>query len=174
MSQEDNKAAVRRYWEGFNTHNLDVWDEVSTPNFINHDPGLPVPDADLKTIKEVIGGMLAAFPDIDSTEDDLICEGDKIVVRRTFSGTHKGEFFGVPASGNQVTFGGIFISRFSRGQDGRAVGRLRRPWPDAADWGYPLPIGHVGGPSSTDTGAITTARPAAPLPPSDRRCRTPR
>ena len=116
MSQEDNKAAVRRYWEGFNTHNLDVWDEVSTPNFINHDPGLPVPDADLKTIKEVIGGMLAAFPDIDSTEDDLICEGDKIVVRRTFSGTHKGEFFGVPASGNQVTFGGIFISRFSGGK----------------------------------------------------------
>ena len=41
MSQEESKAVVRRYWEGFNAHNLDVWDEVCTRNFINHDPGLP-------------------------------------------------------------------------------------------------------------------------------------
>jgi predicted ester cyclase len=75
-----------------------------------------VPDADLKTIKEIIGGMLAAFPDLDSSEDDLVCEGDKIVVRRTFRGTHKGEFMGVAASGNEVTFGGIFIDRCNEGK----------------------------------------------------------
>ena len=116
MSQEENKAAVRRYWEGFNAHNLEVWDEVCTPNYINHDPNLPVPDADLKTIKEIIGGLQAAFPDLNSEEEDLISEGDKIVVRRTFRGTHKGEFMGVPASGNEVTFGGIFIDRCAGGK----------------------------------------------------------
>ncbi len=116
MSQEENKAAVRRFWEGYNAHNLDVWDEVCTPNFINHDPALPVPDADLQTIKEIIGGMLAAFPDLTSSEEDLISDQDKIVVRRTFRGTHKGEFMGVAASGNEVVITGIFIVRLAGGK----------------------------------------------------------
>jgi len=116
MSREENKAAVRRYWEGFNAHNLDIWDEVCTPNHINHDPGFPVPDADLQTIKEFIGGLHTAFPDLNTSEEDLISEGDKIVVRRTFRGTHKGEFMGVAASGNEVTFSGIFIDRLTGGK----------------------------------------------------------
>ena len=116
MTQEENKAAVRRFWEGFNAHNPEVWDEVCTPNFINHDPSLPVPDADLQTIKEVIGGLLAAFPDLKSEEEDLISDGDKIVVRRTFRGTHKGEFMGVAASGREVTFTGTFIDRLTGGK----------------------------------------------------------
>jgi predicted ester cyclase len=116
MSTEENKATVRRYWEGFNAHNLDVWDEVCTPNHINHDPSLPTPDADLQTIKQIIGGLQAAFPDLNSSEEDLISEGDKIVVRRTFRGTHKGEFMGVAASGNEVSFTGIFIDRLTGGK----------------------------------------------------------
>ena len=116
MSQEENKTAVRRYWEGFNAHNLDVWDEVCTPNHMNHDPGTPVPDADLQTIKEIIGRMQAAFPDVKSSEEDLISEGDKIVVRMTFRGTHKGEFMGVAASGNEVKFSGIYIDRLTGGK----------------------------------------------------------
>ena len=116
MSQEENKAAVRRFWEGFNDHNLDAWDEVCTPNFINHDPSLPVPDADLPTIKEIIGGLQAAFPDLKVSEEDLISEDDKIVVRLTFRGTHKGEFMGVPASAKEVTFTGTFINRLTGGK----------------------------------------------------------
>ena len=61
---EQNIATVRRFWEGFDAHNLDVWDEVCTPDFINHDPALPTPHADLPTLKQTIGGLLAAFPDI--------------------------------------------------------------------------------------------------------------
>ncbi len=87
-----------------------------TPNHINHDPNLPVPDADLQTIKEVIGGLLAAFPDLKSDEEDLISDGDKIVVRSTFRGTHKGEFMGVAASGREVTFTGTFIDRLTGGK----------------------------------------------------------
>jgi len=116
MSQEENKAAVRRFWDGFNAHNLDEWAEVTTPNFMNHDPSLPVQHADLATTQEMIGGLQAAFPDLKSSEDDLISEGDKIVVRRTFHGTHKGEFMDVPASGNEVTFSGIFINRLTGGK----------------------------------------------------------
>ncbi len=62
-SIETNVAAVRRFWDGFNAHTLAVWDEVCAATFVNHDPGLPTPDADLPTIKQAIGGLFAAFPD---------------------------------------------------------------------------------------------------------------
>ena len=113
---EQNITALRRFWEGFNAHNLDIWDEVCAPDFINHDPGLPVPDADLATLKNVIGGMLAAFPDMTSTEDDVIAAGDKVAVRRTLSGTHKGEFMGVPATGKKVAFEGVWLAHFENGK----------------------------------------------------------
>ena len=116
MSIEQNKAAVRRFWEGFNAHNLDVWDEVCTPDFINHDPGLPTPDADLPALKQSISGLLAAFPDITSSEEDLIAEGDKVIVRRTWRSTHKGEFMGAAPTGKEVTFTGTAIARLSGGK----------------------------------------------------------
>ena len=59
-SIESNIAAVRRFWDAFNAHSLAVWDEVCSASFVNHDPGLPTPDADLPTIKQAIGAMLAA------------------------------------------------------------------------------------------------------------------
>ena len=121
MSTEQNIAAVRRFWEGFNAHNLNVWDEVCTTDFINHDPGLPTPDADLPTIKQTIGGLLAAFPDMTSSEDDLIAAEDKVVVRRTLRGTHKGEFMGVAASGNEVEFSGVWLAHLR-------AGKLKEPW----------------------------------------------
>jgi hypothetical protein len=120
-SIEANVAAVRRFWEGFNGHNLAVWDEVCAASFINHDPGLPRPDADLPSIKSVIGGMLAAFPDMQSTEDDLVADGEAVVVRRTMRGTHQGEFMGIAPTARAVTFTGIWLARLNGG-------RLQEQW----------------------------------------------
>jgi hypothetical protein len=54
------------------------WDEVCTTDFINQDPGLPAPEADLPTIKRTIAGMLfSVFPDIVSSEEDSVVEGNK-------------------------------------------------------------------------------------------------
>ena len=113
---EENEAAVRLFWEGFNAHNLDMWDQACTPNFINHDPGLPTPHADLQTLKQTIGGMLAAFPDMSASEEDLVAAGDKVVVRREFRATHKGEFMEAVPTDKQVTFTGIFICRLTGGK----------------------------------------------------------
>jgi predicted ester cyclase len=116
-----NVSAVRRFWDGFNDHDLSIWDEVCAAGFINHDPGLPTPDADLTTIKHTIGALLAAFPDLRSTEDELIVADDMVVVRRTMRGTHRGEFAGVAATGNAVTFSGIWLAHL----DG---GKLQEQW----------------------------------------------
>jgi len=113
---DENKAVVRRFWEAFNSHNLDGWDEICSANFINHDPGLPTPHADLPTLKPMIGMLQTAFPDIKASEEDLISEGDRVVVRRIFRATHKSDFMGVAPSGKEVEFTGIFVSRLSGGK----------------------------------------------------------
>src|SRR6185437_15977691 len=87
--EKANIAAVSRFWEDFNAHDLDAWDEVCAPDFVNHDPGLPTPDADLRTIKHTIGALIAAFPDLHASVEDLVVAGDSVVVRQTMRGTHR-------------------------------------------------------------------------------------
>jgi predicted ester cyclase len=58
----------------------------------------------LQTIKQTIAGLIAAFPDIRTSEDDLIADGDAVVVRRTMRGTHQGEFMGIGPTGKAITF----------------------------------------------------------------------
>ena len=116
MTTKENIAAVRRFWESFNAHNLDVWDEVCTPNFVNHDPGLPTPEADLETIKQTIGAMQTAFPDMTSSEEELIAEGNTVAVRRIMRGTHKGEFMDIAATDRPIEFGGVWIAHLSDGK----------------------------------------------------------
>jgi predicted ester cyclase len=113
---ETNIGAVRRFWEGFNAHKLEVWDEVCAATFLNHDPGLPTPDADLQTLKQTISSLIAAFPDIQSTEEDVIADGDAVVVRRTLRGTHCSEFMGIHPNGETVTFTGIWFARLNSGR----------------------------------------------------------
>lgn len=121
MTTNENKtiniAAIRRFWEGFNSHNLNIWDEVCAPNFRNHDPGLPTPDADLATIKQTIAHlMFGAFPDMQAIEEDLFADGDKVVTRRTLRGTHQGALMGVAPTGKVVTAGGIWLSHLRNGK----------------------------------------------------------
>lgn len=112
-----NMAAVRRFWEGFNTHNLTIWGEVCSSDFINHDPGLPTPDADLTTIKQTITHlMFGAFPDMQAIEQELFADADKVVTRRLLQGTHRGEFMGIAPTGKEVTAGGVWLSHLSNGK----------------------------------------------------------
>ena len=116
MADDANVGAIRRFWEGFDAHDLNVWDEVCAADFVNHDPGLPTPEADLATLKQTIGGLLAAFPDMRSSEDDLLAAGDKVAVRRTLRGTHRGAFMGIAPTGKSVSFTGIWLAHLRGGK----------------------------------------------------------
>jgi steroid delta-isomerase-like uncharacterized protein len=59
---------------------------------------------------------LAAFPDIQITVDDEIAEGDRVVCRWTVTGTHQGEFMGIPPAGKAVTRAGVAIYRLVNGK----------------------------------------------------------
>jgi steroid delta-isomerase-like uncharacterized protein len=71
---------------------------------------------------EVFRVLRQAFPDLHITVQDLIAEGDKVVCQNTVTGTHEGEFLGIPPTGNAVSYDEIFIMRFVNGRIVEASG----------------------------------------------------
>ncbi len=115
MSTEENKTIVRRYWEAANRHETNGMREVLATDYVHHDPSLPVPDADRETHLQIIaGGFFSAFPDLHVTIHDMVAEEDKVAVRWSFSGTHKGELPGnppLPPTGKQIEVNAMAVHR---------------------------------------------------------------
>ncbi len=112
MSIEANKAVVRiHYEEAWNQRKLSTVDETHAPTSVHHDPSNPENIMGHKEIKQRLTDVIKAFPDIHWTIEDMIAEGDKVVVRWTMRGTHKGMFAGIPSTGNWVEIQGVQIAR---------------------------------------------------------------
>ncbi|MGH3445665.1 MAG: ester cyclase [Nocardioidaceae bacterium] len=77
---------------------------------------LPVDATGAQELKQVWAILLRAYPDLHVTVEELIAEGDKLVVRNTVTGTHQGEYLGVAATGRPVTYGEVLILRFADGR----------------------------------------------------------
>ena len=112
---EGNKAVVRRLFEELDKHNFKILDEVCSPDFTFHLPGYSMP-MKFEEWKRHVLSVYEAFPDFHHKIEDLIAEGDRVVVRYTGSGTQKGEFMGVAPTGKEVTLGAIAIYRFAKGK----------------------------------------------------------
>ena len=117
MSVEQNKALTVRFVEElFNRGNMGIVGEIFAPDFIEREqlpPGIPDGREGVKVLTTM---LRSAFPDFKATIDDILAEGDKVVIRMTWSGTQKGEFMGVPATGKHVSFGVIDIIRIANGK----------------------------------------------------------
>jgi steroid delta-isomerase-like uncharacterized protein len=113
---EKNKTFIKRYFdEVWNMGHLSVIDEIVADGYMNHDPANPKGKGP-KGLKEFVAKYRNAFPDLNFVIEDMMAEGDKVITRYTWSGTHKGTFSGIPATGNSVMGSGILISRFSEGK----------------------------------------------------------
>lgn len=118
MSAEQNKARFREFIEEIiNKRNIAKLDEYLTPDFVEHEVVEPFP-ATRDGVRQFFTGMLSAFPDLKVTINDAIAEGDKVVMRETWTGTHKSEFMGIPATGKRVEFSVIDIVHM---KDGKAT-----------------------------------------------------
>jgi steroid delta-isomerase-like uncharacterized protein len=112
---KDNKDVVRRiYEEVLNKRDLDLLDELVKPDYIEHDP-LPGQRSGVDGIKDRYR-MLIEGLDPTFRIEDLIAEGDKVVVRWTNSGTNVGEFLGIPATGRTFITPGVDIYRLDGGK----------------------------------------------------------
>jgi predicted ester cyclase len=116
MSAEENKAIARRIpLEALNNKQLALLEELVDPAGVDHavPPGMP---ETFETTKQFLGMLLAGFPDLRYTLEDEIAEGDKVVQRALVSGTMKGDFMGIPATGKHATWMEMHIVRFAGGK----------------------------------------------------------
>jgi steroid delta-isomerase-like uncharacterized protein len=113
-----NAAVVRRFVEEYqDTGDERVALELLAPDFVDHSPFGPFPP-DRDGVVALFRMLRDAFPDLHATIHDQLVDGGKVVTRKTFHGTHAGEFMGMPATGREVAFDVIDIVRVD---DGRMV-----------------------------------------------------
>jgi steroid delta-isomerase-like uncharacterized protein len=114
---EQNKKLQRYVVEEiWNTGDLEKVDAIVSSEFVIH---FPTPGEDLRgaeEIKQFFSHLRSAFPDIQFTIINQIAEGDQVVTHWTATGTHKGEFKGIPPSGNKVNFSAVDIDKIVNGK----------------------------------------------------------
>lgn len=123
MTTEQNKAIVRRLFEEVLKGNLNVADELIVTDYAQHSVFAVPPGRE--GFKQFFMGFSAAVPDAHYTIEDMIAEGDKVVLRSTIRGTQMGPLPGIPPTGKPFRLTTIDIFRL---QDGKIV----EHW-DAAD-----------------------------------------
>ena len=106
--------ARRLYEEAWGRGNLDVVDELVSPNFFDHHHNRSGP----RGLKRSIAGLRETFPDLLFTLEEQSAEGDTVATRCTMDGTDEGGVLWYPPTGKKATFGSTFTDHFS---DGRLV-----------------------------------------------------
>jgi steroid delta-isomerase-like uncharacterized protein len=115
MSKQDNIAATERLGEAVNSGSLSALHEVFAPTVIDRDPASdqrPGPEGFI----QFFTGFRAAFPDLNVSVEQLVADEDNVAIAYSITGTHQGDFLGVPATGQQIKARGVQIARFENGQ----------------------------------------------------------
>ncbi|MGA7241624.1 MAG: ester cyclase [Terracidiphilus sp.] len=111
-----NKEIIRAFMEEvLNQGRFERMNDLVKEDFIELDP-LPGQQAGREGLKAVLMQMKSAFPDIHWVIQETISEGDKVVTRFTWSGTHRNTFLGIPATGKPVEVKGVVIDRLEAGK----------------------------------------------------------
>jgi steroid delta-isomerase-like uncharacterized protein len=124
MPEHNISVARRLLEESWNKRDLKLTDQLLTPDSRNIDPAMPDLGTGPEAYNKLITLYTTAFPDLHFTLDEVIDAGDRVVVRWTASGTHKGELRGIAPTGKKFSLTGITINRFSNGK----VAELRVIW----------------------------------------------
>ena len=111
----DHAATARRLYDRINAGDIDGFARNLADDFVEHEetPGLaPTKDG----VQAFFRMQLAGFPDLRMEVEDVVADGARVVARVRFTGTHRGEFMGMPATGKSVDVQLIDMFRF--GDDG--------------------------------------------------------
>ncbi len=146
-----NRESLKRLNDAINSGDLELIsktiDEVIKPDALIRTP-MPAEATGAALVKEVFGKLLLAFPDLHVTVEDVIAEGDKLVSRNVVTGTHQGDYMGLPPTGRSVTYNEIFIGRFDDG-------RIAETWGVVDVHSQMRQLGAIpGGPSRPDEPAV--------------------
>jgi steroid delta-isomerase-like uncharacterized protein len=139
MSAAQNRDLIRRFYdEGWTKNNLDVYDELVTEDFTDHQamPGLPPGREGFKALNVM---FRSAFPDLRVDVDNVVAEDDKVGCRWRSTGTHQGELFGIPPTGKKVDVTATVFYRVDNG-------RLAEGWIARDDVGLMRQLGVIPSP----------------------------
>jgi predicted ester cyclase len=132
MSIEENKALVRRYFDEAPYH-PDTCNDIFAPKILWHalnHTSQPNIISDPQSERAAYKRHESLWGGWSENIDEMIAEGDRVMVRWTFCGTHQAEYLGVPPSHQPVTFSGIYIFRIDAGR----IAELWVLWDQMAEW----------------------------------------
>ena len=116
MSTDANKALARRFIQVWVPGNLGLVDELAAPDITVSYPMLSEPVHGAVALKQILAHSHVGIPDLRVDVEEQIAEGDKVAVRWRVTGTHRGEFMGIPPISKSTTLTGITFYRFKGGR----------------------------------------------------------
>jgi predicted ester cyclase len=146
-SPEQNKQVIRQVFESYNQQDMEKAEKLVSPKHVFHFPGAP--PMDWNSHKQFILGLSKPFPDLHFKIEDIVAEGDKVAYRLTVSGTHKGEFQGIPPTDKRVSFSSTGISNI-------VDGKVAEDWVDADIMGMMQQLGAIPSAPSSDTSSSSS------------------
>lgn len=115
MSRETNIAAQEHLAGHINAGNVDVAVETFAPDAVDHDPA-PDQGPGREGFRRFFTALTTAFPDAHIEPAHLVADDEHVCIAYTLTGTHRGEFHGIAATGNTIEVRGVQIGRFDNGQ----------------------------------------------------------
>jgi predicted ester cyclase len=112
---EQNKQLARDYFRAFLDRDEAWWQAHIAPTFKRNDPGLPFEVIGPAGVKQLADALHPGIPDMRLPVDDVIAEGEKVLVRLRVQGTHGGDLMGVPASGRKIDIAVLDLFQFRDG-----------------------------------------------------------
>jgi len=114
--EEQNKAIVLRLLEEMDNKNFEIFNEAYAPDAKVYFPSNITTPMSIEQTVPMVKSFSEAFPDFNHSIEELIAEGDKVILRAIDRGTHQGEFNGIPATGKKIEMGTIVIFKFKEGK----------------------------------------------------------
>ena len=115
MSKEANIAATETFGEAANTGNFALFHDVVAANSVDHDPA-PGQVAGPEGFAQFFGMLRTAFPDLHIAVEHSVADDDTVAFAYTVTGTHQGDFNGIPATGKPIKARGVQVGRFENGK----------------------------------------------------------
>lgn len=123
MNANEKKLFCRRLFEDvWNGGKIELLPDFHTPDFVMTDPNVPITGKGLEAAKSYLQMLKKAFPDLTLKIDEQIAEGDIVVTRMSVTGTHEGEFLGLPPTHTKASLPCIVIQRFAGDKIAEAFG----------------------------------------------------
>jgi len=114
--EEQNKELVKGLIEEFNKGNVENWRELFAPEFGYYQPSMTAEPMSIEQTIEAFQRVYKGFPDYSWNIHELIAKGDKVIAWTVFTGTHEGEYGGIPATGHNIRLSIISIFQFKDGK----------------------------------------------------------